>query len=118
MWGALPELYWRTDRMPSGRFLSVGYLTGKWADRDGYGGDPETTAPFDSRWAIFRDDLRANPPTVVIDMTTSGLDEWGAYPAERYRFGDVLDSCYDRMPDAEGMTLWRLRDIECVRRTL
>ena len=29
VWGALPEAYWRTGRLPAARFLSVGYMTGR-----------------------------------------------------------------------------------------
>lgn len=114
VWGAMPELYWRADRMPAAPFLSVGYLTGKWADRDGFGGSPEDVAPFSRRWAIFRRDLLAHPPQVIVDMTHTGLDEWGAYPVSRYRFGRVLDACYTPLPPVDGMAMWKLTDPSCL----
>ena len=94
MWGALPEAYWRTRRLPGARFLSVGYVTGKWADRPNPPHNAESIEPFRSRWRIFNRDLRAHPPAVVVDTSTSGIDGWNHYGPGRYRFGTILTTCY------------------------
>ena len=116
VWGAMPEVYWRAERLPAARFLSVGYLTGKWADRTNPPNDPEHTRPWRWRWPIFESDLRAHPPALIVDMTGSGLDGWAHYRPDHYSFGTILRECYQREPDLDHLQIWQLRDESCVRR--
>lgn len=116
VWGALPELFWRTERLPGVRFLSVGYVNGKWADRQHPPPDPEQNPPYKERWPIFNKDLREHLPTVVVDMTTSHLDEWTEYAPDRYAFGRVLHECYKPVGVAAEMEIWELADAACVER--
>ncbi|HEY5154283.1 MAG TPA: hypothetical protein VIJ47_06080, partial [Acidimicrobiales bacterium] len=116
VWGALPETYWRSRRLPGERFLSVGYVTGKWADRPNPPRNAESIEPFRSRWKIFNQDLRAHPPTVVVDTSTSGMDGWGQYGPSHYAFGTILTSCYHDDGMVDGMTIWTLVDRACVER--
>jgi hypothetical protein len=116
VWGALPETYWRAGRLPAQPFLSVGYLTGKWADRPHPPLDVENVEPFRSRWIVFDQDLRLHPPALVVDTSTSGLDGWNVYSPANYRFGQVLERCYHRDGQVEHMTLWTLDDRACVER--
>lgn len=118
VWGALPEVYWRSERLPGPRFLSVGYITGKWADRPKPPRHPERIRPYRSRWPVFDQDLRDHPPKLVIDMTTSDLDGWTAYSPEQYPFGEVLRSCYEKVDVVEKMQIWELTDPACVPATL
>ncbi len=114
VWGALPELLWRTERLAGQRFLSVGYVNGKWAGREDVPANPEDLDPYRSRWELFNADLREHHPKLVIDMTMSGLDDWGPYPAQNYSFGDVLERCYEPLGEVEGMALWELVDPSCI----
>jgi len=116
VWGALPETYWRASRLPGQRFLSVGYVTGKWADRPNPPHNAEALEPYRSRWRLFDRDLRAHPPTVVVDTSTSGLDGWDHYAPDGYRFGTILTSCYANDGQVDGMTIWTLTDAACVQR--
>ena len=111
----MPEVYWRAERLPAARFLSVGYITGKWADRTNPPTDPEHTQPWRWRWPIFESDLRAHPPALIVDMTGAGLDGWGHYRPDHYSFGRILEQCYERQPDMDHMQMWVLRDASCVR---
>ncbi len=115
VWGALPEVYWRSHRLPGQRFLSVGYVTGKWADRSHPPIDAERVEPYRSRWAIFNRDLRAHPPVVVVDTSTSGIDGWNTYSPSRYSFGRILEACYHQDGQIDRMTIWTLDDAACVR---
>jgi hypothetical protein len=116
VWGAMPEVYWRTERLPAARFLSVGYLTGKWADRTNPPSDPEHSRPWRWRWPIFDEDLRNHPPALIVDMTGSNLDGWAHYGPDHYSFGRILQQCYQREPDVDGLRMWQLHDASCVRR--
>jgi hypothetical protein len=114
VWGALPELYWRARRLPGMRFLSVGYVNGNWADQPKPPRDTENTPPFRARWTIFNGDLRANAPTIVIDMSGSKLDGWSNYPADNYSFGQVLQTCYRPFATIDHDVLWRLTSPGCL----
>ncbi len=114
VWGALPELLWRTERLAGQRFLSVGYVNGKWAGREDVPEHPEGIQPYRDRWDLFNADLREHHPALVIDMTTSGLDDWGPYSPQRYSFGDVLQRCYEPLGEVDGMALWELADPSCI----
>jgi hypothetical protein len=116
VWGALPETYWRSRRLPGARFLSVGYVTGKWADRPNPPHNAESIEPYRSRWKIFNRDLRAHPPVVVIDTSTSGMDGWDQYGPGGYHFGAILTGCYTNDGTVDGMTIWTLVDRACVER--
>jgi hypothetical protein len=116
VWGALPETYWRSRRLPGERFLSVGYVTGKWADRPNPPHDAESIEPFRSRWLLFNHDLRAHPPAVVVDTSTSGMDGWNKYGPEDYGFGAILTRCYTDIGQVDRMTIWVLDDRACVER--
>jgi len=116
VWGALPEVYWRSGRLPGARFLSVGYVTGKWTDRNNPPHNAESIEPFISRWRIFNHDLRTHPPTVVVDTSTSGMDGWDRYGPSTYRFGTILTTCYREDSKVDKMTIWTLVDAACVER--
>jgi len=116
VWGALPETYWRAGRLPGERFLSAGYLTGKWADRPSPPHNAESLQPYRSRWLLFNQDLRAHPPTVVIDTSTADLDGWNKYAPDGYQFGTILTQCYANTGEVDHMTIWTLTDPACVRR--
>lgn len=114
VWGALPELYWRVQRMPSMRFLSVGYVNGNWADQPHPPPNTESAEPYRSRWAMFYRDLRAHPPTAVVDMSGSTLNGWSSYPADNYSFGRLLHECYQPVTTIQHDLLWRLTSTACV----
>jgi len=116
VWGALPETYWRAGRLPGQRFLSVGYVTGKWADRPNPPHNAESVQPYRSRWLLFNQDLRTHPPEIVIDTSTSGLDGWNHYAPDGYQFGTILTNCYLNTGQIDRMTIWTLTDPACVER--
>jgi 4-amino-4-deoxy-L-arabinose transferase-like glycosyltransferase len=114
VWGALPELYWRTQRLPGVRFLSVGYVNGNWADQPTPPVEPETRAPYQARWRIFNGDLLRHAPTVVVDMSGSTVGGWSDYPADNYSFGRVLHACYTPFAAIDHNVLWRLDSPGCL----
>ena len=113
VWGALPDVYVASERLPSGIFLHGGYLTGNWASRSRP--LPERTIaaePFRSRWAMFFEDVGQHPPMVVINAARPGTD-WEMYGPESFPVGAWLDRCYtiDRVVD--GLGVWRRDLVAC-----
>jgi hypothetical protein len=107
VWGALPDVYVASQRMPAGVFLHDGYLTGNWASRaEPLPASTIADEPFRSRWSMFFADLSTHPPELVIDAARPGTD-WSAYGPEKYPIGAWLDRCYTRETVIDGLPVWR-----------
>lgn len=107
VWGAVPDVYVATQRLPTGVFLHHGYLTGNWASRSSVlSPDIVFQEPYRNRWRIFLQDLEQHPPEVVIDGARPGTD-WAAYAPERYPLGSLLDRCYRSEGRIDGLQVWR-----------
>ncbi|MER7348583.1 glycosyltransferase family 39 protein [Streptomyces aurantiacus] len=65
LWGMHPETYWLADRAPATRYLTAGLLTNYSGGRNG----PHVGEKYavDGAWDIFRAELAARPPAVVVD---------------------------------------------------
>ncbi|MCF3119232.1 glycosyltransferase family 39 protein [Streptomyces arenae] len=64
-WGMHPETYWLADRAPASRYLTAGLLTNYSGGRDG----PQVGEKYGvaGAWPVFRAELRARPPAMVVD---------------------------------------------------
>lgn len=110
VWGALPDVYVASERLPSGIFLHDGYLTGNWASRaHPLPESMSTQEPFRSRWDMFFDDVEAHPPIVVINAARPDTD-WAMYGPEAFPIGSWLNRCYDLDRVVDGLGVWR-RDV-------
>ena len=113
VWGALPDVYVASERLPSGVFLHGGYLTGNWASRAHP--LPESviaTEPFRSRWNMFFEDVSANPPALVINAARPDTD-WAMYGPESFPIGTWLDRCYNIDRVVDGLAVWRRDVVAC-----
>ncbi|MEV6958064.1 glycosyltransferase family 39 protein [Streptomyces sp. NPDC051207] len=65
VWGMHPETYWFADRAPASRFLTAGFLTNYSGGRDG----PRVGEKYavDGAWPVFRAELAAAPPALIVD---------------------------------------------------
>ncbi len=113
VWGALPDVYVASQRLPAGVFLHDGYLTGNWASR----AEPlEPTAmtrpPYDERWRMFLADFDRQRPEVVIDAARPGTD-WAPYSPSKYPLGARLAQCYRQVAVVDGLPVWRLDHTMC-----
>lgn len=110
VWGALPDVYVASGRLPTGIFLHDGYLTGNWASRDHPLSERVIAAePFRSRWNMFFEDVAAHPPVVVIDAARPDTD-WAMYGPQSFPIGEWLDRCYNIDRVVDGLSVWR-RDV-------
>ncbi|MEU7580390.1 glycosyltransferase family 39 protein [Streptomyces sp. NPDC041068] len=64
-WGMHPEAYWLADRAPASRYLTAGLLTNYSGGRNG----PQVGEKYGvaGAWPVFREELRARPPVMVVD---------------------------------------------------
>ncbi|MGH9027151.1 MAG: glycosyltransferase family 39 protein [Acidimicrobiia bacterium] len=103
VWGAFPEVYWRSDRRLAGGFVHHGFLTGFWRG-DAAGGE----AGDDDRWEDFVADLRADPPALVVDSSPTNVGEFERYPiAGSPLEGFLEDEGYSRVGVFDGMPIWQ-----------
>ena len=110
VWGALPDVYVASQRLPSGVFLHGGYLTGNWASRAQPLPESVIAAePFRSRWDMFFEDVTEHPPVVVINAARPDTD-WAMYGPESFPIATWLDRCYNIDRVVDGLAIWR-RDV-------
>lgn len=65
LWGMHPENYWLSDRTPSSRFLTAGFLTNYSGGRGGVRVAERYGMP--GSWRTFQRDLAEHPPAVIVD---------------------------------------------------
>ncbi|MGZ8735045.1 MAG: ArnT family glycosyltransferase [Acidimicrobiia bacterium] len=82
VWGALPEVYWASNRRPATRFASNSFVTGHW------GGRPEgdLTADLATPGALeqFLADFGEHPPRYVIDTSPAAIRDAQYYPMSKF----------------------------------
>jgi hypothetical protein len=101
VWGAYPEVYWRSDRRLAGGFVHHGFLTGFWGGAGSGRADEE-------RWDDFLADLRADPPALVVDSSPTNIGEFERYPIAGSPLQVFLDDeGYTRVGVFDGMPIWQ-----------
>ena len=108
VWGHLPEVYWRSGRLPATRFATTGFLTGQ------TGGRPPDRAGMQyaasGAWDDFDTDVTAHPPALVFDLAPADIrNSRFAPPAKFPRFGRVLARCYRRVGTVDGVIVYAPR---------
>ncbi|WP_406341953.1 ArnT family glycosyltransferase [Streptomyces sp. NBC_00648] len=65
VWGIHPETYWLSGRAPATRYLTAGLLTNYSGGRDG----PQVGEKYgvEGSWPVFRAELTARPPALIVD---------------------------------------------------
>ncbi|MBT2491404.1 glycosyltransferase family 39 protein [Streptomyces sp. ISL-96] len=65
VWGIHPEAYWLADRAPASRYLTAGLLTNYSGGRNG----PQVGEKYAmaGSWAVFRSEMVAGPPALIVD---------------------------------------------------
>lgn len=105
VWGAAPEIAWRIDRPIAGRFVNDWYVMQLgWNDVDAGAPDHERLR---ERWDELLDDVRADPPILVIDTSPRGMDGFGPYHLEDSPLGPILRQSYTRIESVFGYGIWR-----------
>jgi hypothetical protein len=103
VWGAFPEVYWRSERRLAGGFVHHGFLTGFWR-----GDAAADDAGDDERWEEFLADLRSDPPALVVDSSPTNVGEFERYPIEGSPLESYLeDEGYTRVGVFDGMPIWQ-----------
>jgi hypothetical protein len=90
VWGHLPEVYWRSDRLPATRFVTTGLLTGLSDGRDVAGNQRRGAA---GAWDDLESDFEEHPPALIVNATLQSprTKEFAAqYPRMARIFDDYV----------------------------
>ncbi|WP_046729128.1 ArnT family glycosyltransferase [Streptomyces humi] len=100
VWGMHPETYWLAGRAPATRYLTAGLLTNFSGGRDG----PQVGEKYavEGTWPVFRAELAARPPALVIDDSRGG--PYG--PARIPGLRRLLAAGYEQAGEVDGAVLY------------
>ncbi len=82
VWGALPEVYWASNRRPATRFATNSFQTGHWGGRP----QGDLTADLATPGALeqFLTDFGEHPPRYVIDTSPAAIRDAQYYPMSKF----------------------------------
>lgn len=105
VWGMHPETYWLADRTPATRYLTAGLLTNYSGGRDGTDVGEKYAMP--GSWPVFRGEMAAGPPELIVD------DSRGKpYAPERLPdLRQLLASGYRKAGAVDGAVLYTRTDV-------
>jgi Dolichyl-phosphate-mannose-protein mannosyltransferase len=107
VWGAVPEIYWRSDRPVAGRFVHHRFLV-QLGDKEAYAGDAALDDPrLRARWDLLLSDMRARPPVLVLDASHRDLGGFGKHHVEDSPLGQVLRDEYTHIATVSKTRIWK-----------
>jgi hypothetical protein len=108
VWGHMPEIYWASDRLPASRFISSGFPVGDWGSRPD--GDIESNVPTPGAFKLMMEDLRLEPPRVVLDTTPAAFRGSQYSPMSKYpELRAFVDERYGYVRTIDGISIYELR---------
>jgi hypothetical protein len=105
VWGALPEVYWASNRRPATRFASNSFVTGHWGGRPqgDLTGDLATPGALDQ----FLADFGEHPPRYVIDTAPARIRDAQFYPMSKFPSIEALVAAnYHPVRTIDGMAIY------------
>ncbi|WP_371526696.1 glycosyltransferase family 39 protein [Streptomyces sp. NBC_01283] len=104
VWGIHPETYWLADRAPASRYLTAGLLTNYSGGRDG----PQVGEKYavEGAWQVFRGELAAAPPALVVDDSRGKPFAPQRVPSLRR----ILAAGYERVGVVDGAVIYSRPD--------
>ncbi len=102
VWGQAPEIYWLSGRDPATRYPHIGFITGVTPKRPG-------VAPYllsqPGAAEHLLDDLRADPPVVVVDAAIASVRGGDRYPLATSPVADFVGENYCESAEFDGIRL-------------
>ncbi|MGW0878251.1 ArnT family glycosyltransferase [Streptomyces sp. NPDC002671] len=100
VWGMHPETYWLSGRTPATRYLTAGLLTNYSGGRDG----PQVGEKYAvaGSWPVFRQELSAHSPALVVDDSRGKPYAPDRVPSLRR----LLAARYEEVGEVDGAVLY------------
>jgi hypothetical protein len=109
VWGHMPEIYWAADRRPASRFITSGFPVGDWGSRPD--GDTSTNVPTPGAYELMMQDLRAQPPRVVLDTTPAAFRGSQYSPMKKYpELRAFVDTGYTYVRTIDGIAIYEMEE--------
>jgi len=105
VWGALPEVYWASNRRPATRFASNSFVTGHWGGRP----QGDLTADLATPGALeqFLADFGEHPPRYVVDTSPAAIRDAQYYPMTKFPSIEALvDANYHYVRTIDGIKVY------------
>jgi hypothetical protein len=107
VWGAVPEIYWRSGRPVAGRFVNHTFVV-QLGDREAPVGDVALDDPrLRARWDLLLSNLRDRPPVLVLDASHRDLGGFGKHHVEDTPLGAVLREQYTHIATVSKTRIWK-----------
>jgi len=107
VWGAVPEIYWRSDRPVAGRFVHHRFVI-QLGDNEADAGDTALNDPrLRERWDLLLSSLRDRPPVLVLDASHRDLGGFGKHHVEDSPLGPVLREQYTHVATISKTRIWK-----------
>jgi 4-amino-4-deoxy-L-arabinose transferase-like glycosyltransferase len=107
VWGAVPEIYWRSNRPVAGRFVHDRFVV-QLGDREADAGAPALDDPrLRERWDLLLGNLRDRPPVLVLDASHRDLGGFGKHHVEDTPLGPVLREQYRHIATVTKTRIWK-----------
>jgi hypothetical protein len=108
VWGSYPEVLVAAERLPAGALVHSDFVTGRSGGRE----DPAVTLALATPGALelMLDDLRANPPALILDTSTASDLGYQRYPISLFPdLAAFVADGYERVTVVSGVTVWAQR---------
>jgi 4-amino-4-deoxy-L-arabinose transferase-like glycosyltransferase len=109
VWGAVPEIYWASGKLPATRFVTTPtFLGGSHPGRPASEAAPEESSP--DLWEKFLADLHAHPPQYVLDTSPAGIRGAEYTPISRFpRLQAFIDRGYRFVGSIDRIGIYKRR---------
>ena len=108
VWGSYPEVLLAADRLPAGGLVHTDFVVGRSGGRN----DPAETLAraVPEALEIMLDSLKAAPPKLVLDTSTSPHLGYTRFPTSLITSVDrFIRDHYEQVSVVDGITVWRRR---------
>ena len=110
VWGNLPEVYWRAQRVPAGGFTHSEFITGASGGR-AHREKSEATVPEPDVYRDWLARLAARPPALVFDTTSAGIRGGRDFPLANFTaLARFVADHYRLAATVDGVRIYRLTD--------
>ena len=105
VWGALPEVYYASNRRPATRFASNSFVTGHWGGRPQ--GDLSGDLATPNALSQFLADFGAHPPRYVLDTSPASIRDAQYYPMSKFpAIQALVDANYHYVRSINGIAIY------------
>ncbi len=106
VWGNVPELYWRAERLPAGGFTHSEFVTGYSGGRR-HQAASDQNVPDRQLYDDWTERVREQEPPVIVDTAAADLRGGRYFPMRRFEaLQRLVDDNYDQVAEIERIRVY------------